>query len=141
MARRYNEGRVFKQPGSKYFYIQWNANGKTYRESTKSENKTVAKDMLRQKLEAASSGTVVELESRITVTELLVDYIKAKEIEGLKSLTELPAERSVLGSASGSHQGFKVEHPCHHRLRCRSQEGTGTGQSHHQGGVCDEASQ
>ena len=52
--------------------------------------------------------------------------LRPRKSKGLKIVDGITGILSVLGSgASGSHQGFKVEHPCHHRLRCRSQEGTG----------------
>ena len=90
-------GKIFKRPGSPYWYIGWSVGGKFYRRSTGSTNKAVAKRLLKKKLGEAVAGKDPSIE-RITFadmrTRIIADYVN----NGKKSITRVKRSITNLGA-------------------------------------------
>jgi hypothetical protein len=54
--RRYGTGHVYKQPGSRYWWIQWREGGVRHRQSSGSTDKGRAKRMLRRRINVARNS-------------------------------------------------------------------------------------
>jgi integrase len=65
---------VFKVPGSNNWYIKYHMNGVPKRESTGTDNRRKAENVLRDRLNECAGGTLPE-NGRITVTELVSDFL------------------------------------------------------------------
>lgn len=50
------EGTVYRQKGSRFFWLQWYAQGRRFTESSKSEDEKVARRLLRKRLASVESG-------------------------------------------------------------------------------------
>jgi hypothetical protein len=64
-------GSLYRQAGSKIWWVQFRHHGQRYRESTGTDNLRKAKDYLRDKLAEVGLGTYTPNASRVTVTELV----------------------------------------------------------------------
>ena len=64
-------GSLYKQPGSKIWWVQFSHHGQRFRESTGTDNQRKAVSYLREKLGEVSLGTYTPNASRVTVTELV----------------------------------------------------------------------
>jgi integrase len=78
---------LYRQPGSKTWWVQFHRNGRRFRESTGTDNKRKAQDYLRDKIAEASLGTYSPKASRVTVTELVEAKLVSDKNNGSKSLT------------------------------------------------------
>jgi len=72
-------GSIFRQPGSRFWWICYYANGKRVRESTNSEKVTDAQNLLKKRAGEYASGNLVSPQAqRVTVAELykavITDY-------------------------------------------------------------------
>ena len=80
-------GRVYKPPGSRFYWIQYYSDGKKVRESSRSENEKAAEKMLRQRLSQIDAGVFVGPRvERVTVAELDDDYARAFEVSGQRAI-------------------------------------------------------
>lgn len=71
MKRERGEGRVYKQPGSKNFWIQYHVGGRLIRESSGSEKSRDAQKLLTKRLNDANEGKAVGPEvERVTLNDL-----------------------------------------------------------------------
>jgi integrase len=73
-------GSVYSRPRSPFLWISFYQNGKLIRESTGTDSKTKAQNMLTKRLQEVNSGTFQPQVEKITVAEIykhvLADYIK-----------------------------------------------------------------
>ena len=90
-------GKIFKRPGSPYWYIGWSVGGKFYRRSTRSTNKAVARRLLKKKLGEAVAGKDPSIE-RVTFADMrariLTDYVSNEK----KSVTRVKRSITNLGA-------------------------------------------
>ncbi|MGA3169250.1 MAG: hypothetical protein ABSF14_24390, partial [Terriglobia bacterium] len=64
-------GSLYKQPGSKIWWVQFRQHGQRFRESTGTDNLRKAESYLRDKLAEVSLGTYSPRASQVTVAELV----------------------------------------------------------------------
>ncbi len=71
MSHTRGKGRVYKQPGSSFFWIQYSINGKLRRESSKSVKVSDAQKLLTKRLaDANAGGPVGPVAERLTLNDL-----------------------------------------------------------------------
>lgn len=86
MRRPKGTGSVYQRPDSAVWWIKYSVNGKPFRESSHSNKKQKAKDLLKKRMGEIGSGAFVGLEvERVTVEELAQDYMRDYRINGKKS--------------------------------------------------------
>ena len=72
MAKRpRGTGCLYRQPGSKIWWVQFHQNGQRFRESTGTDNKRKAGSVLREKLAEVSLGTYNPRASQVSLAELV----------------------------------------------------------------------
>lgn len=72
----WGQGSIFRQKGSRFWWISYYRDGKHFRESSKSTRPNDAKSLLRKRLGQMEAGTFVSpKDRRITVNELVTDLI------------------------------------------------------------------
>ena len=82
MAKRpRGTGSVFKVPGSNNWYIKYHMNGVPKRESTGTDNRRKAENVLRVRLNACAAGTL-PINDNVTVTELVSDFLARGRANG-----------------------------------------------------------
>jgi len=87
MAKRpKGTGCLYRQPGSKIWWVQFHQNGQRFRESTGTDNKREAVSYLRDKLAEVSLGTYSPKASQVTVAELVEAKLVSDKNNGGKSL-------------------------------------------------------
>jgi integrase len=90
MKHNRGKGRVYKQPGSKFFWIQYYVNGKIQRESSGSEKIREAQNLLTERINDANkgkpSGLVTE---RLTLNDLCKMIRDEYQVRGRKSAVRL----------------------------------------------------
>ncbi len=85
-------GCIFRPKGTRFLWIKYSHNGKTFRESAKTTEISKAKVMLRKRLSQLDSGTFTGPQvERILVSELAVDFLRDYRVNERKSYKD--AER------------------------------------------------
>ena len=89
MAKRpRGTGCLYRQPGSKIWWVQFHQNGQRFREPTGTDNKRKAQDYLRDKIAEASLGTYSPRASQVTVAELVEAKLSLDRANALKSAAD-----------------------------------------------------
>ncbi len=85
-------GSIYLQKGSAVWWVKYYRNGKSYRESTHTQDEGRAKDFLKQRLAEITTGNFVRPRTkRIRVDELAEDFLRDYRINGRKSLPDAKA--------------------------------------------------
>jgi integrase len=92
MARTRGSGSIYKQKNSAVWWVKYYRNGKPYRETTRTTDKSEAKDFLRKRLAEITTGNfngpTVE---RILVSELAEDFLRDYRINERHSIDDVEA--------------------------------------------------
>lgn len=87
MSKRRPKGCIYQRPDSSVWWIKYSLNGKSFRESTHSENRRKAVKLLERRLGEIGTGAFVGPEvEKVTVQELADDYLRDYRINGKKSV-------------------------------------------------------
>jgi len=87
MSKRRPKGCIYQRPDSSVWWIKYSLNGKSFRESTRSENRRKAVKLLDRRLGEIGTGAFVGPEvEKVTVNELADDYLRDYRINGKKSV-------------------------------------------------------
>jgi integrase len=87
--RKKGEGCIYQRPDSPVYWMKYSRNGKTFRESTKTDNEDKAGKMLKKRLAEIITGTFVGPQTeRIRVSELAKDFLRDYRINGRKSIED-----------------------------------------------------
>lgn len=87
MSKRRPKGCIYQRPDSSVWWIKYSLNGKSFRESTHSENRRKAVKLLERRLGEIGTGAFVGPEvEKVTVNELADDYLRDYRINGKKSV-------------------------------------------------------
>lgn len=90
MRKKKGEGCIYRRPDSPVLWMKYSRNGKTYRESTKTDNEELAGKKLKKRLAEIITGTFVGPQTeRIRVDELAQDFLREYRINGRKSLDDV----------------------------------------------------
>lgn len=85
-ARPRGTGRIYQQPGSGNWWIKYHVNGKTVRESTGTDNKRKAEDVLNRRIGEVAIGTYISQASKVMMTELAADYFNDARLNSAKDI-------------------------------------------------------
>lgn len=88
MRRRANgDGTIFKPKGSRYWWVGYHSGGKRHFESSKSERKTDAKELLDQRVGHIRSGVAVTPKvGKLTIADGLQSVLDYQTTRGKKSV-------------------------------------------------------
>jgi integrase len=86
--RSRGSGSLFQPKGSNHWWIQIYADGKRHRESTGTDNKRKAENILRDKIAEVTTGNFNPLSHKVTVAELVKMKYTADSNDGNKSLED-----------------------------------------------------
>jgi integrase len=87
MRTRRPKGCIYQRPDSSVWWIKYSLNGKSFRESTHSENRRKAVKLLERRLGEIGTGAFVGPEvDKVTVQELAEDYLRDYRINGKRSI-------------------------------------------------------
>ncbi|MGA3211614.1 MAG: site-specific integrase [Terriglobales bacterium] len=87
MARQRGSGSIYQQKNSAVFWVSYYRNGKQFRESTRTTDRTEASNFLRKRLGEIVTGTFYGPKSeRITVGELGEDFLRDYRVNAKRSL-------------------------------------------------------
>jgi len=87
MSKRRPKGCIYQRPDSSVWWIKYSLNGKSFRESTHSENKRKAVKLLDKRLGEIGTGAFIGPEvEKVTVNEFADDYLRDYRINGKKSV-------------------------------------------------------
>jgi general stress protein YciG len=90
MGTRGPKGCIYQRPDSSVWWIKYSLNGKSFRESTHSEDKRKANKLLQRRLGEIGTGAFVGPEvDKVTVQELADDYLRDYRINGKKRSSTL----------------------------------------------------
>ncbi|MDT8067193.1 MAG: tyrosine-type recombinase/integrase [Terriglobia bacterium] len=90
MRKKKGEGCIYQRPDSPVLWMKYSRNGKTFRESTKTDDPDKAGKMLKRRLAEIMTGTFVGPKTeRIRVDELADDFLREYRINGRKSLADV----------------------------------------------------
>ena len=90
------QGSVYRQKGSRFWWIQYHRNGRPYRQSSNSDKKRVAEKLLQKKLgEIAIHNFIDPTCDRILIRDLAESLIRDYTINGRKSLIDLKSRWKV----------------------------------------------
>ncbi len=90
MARPRGTGSLYQREGSAIWWIKYHRNGRSFRESTRTEDKRVATRILGKRLAEISTNTFVgPTHERITVGELADDLFRDYRINGRKTTDDV----------------------------------------------------
>jgi len=111
--RERGTGSIYRQPGSKNYWIQYYVNGKPYRESSGTDNKTLALRKLRKKLGEIASGRFIEPKAEKTLLkELAEDVFRDYGNNELKSLEDAKTRwRLHLAPVFAERRAASVQRP------------------------------
>ncbi len=92
MARTRGSGSIFKQRGSRIWWVKYYRSGQPYRESTRTTDRGKAKRFLSKRLAEIATGTFNGLEvERVTITELADGFLRDYKVNGRRSLADVEA--------------------------------------------------
>lgn len=87
--RKKGEGCIYQRPDSPVYWMKYSRNGKTYRESTKTDNPDKAEKQLKKRLAEIMTGTFIGPQTeRVRVSELATDFLRDYRINGRKSIED-----------------------------------------------------
>jgi integrase len=90
--RKKGEGCIYQRPDSPVYWMKYSRNGKTFRESTKTDNPNKAEKQLKKRLAEIMTGTFVGPQTeRVRVAELGADFLREYRINGRKSIDDAQA--------------------------------------------------
>ena len=92
MARTRGSGSIFKQRGSRIWWIKYYRHGVPYRESAHTTDRAKARKFLSRRLAEIATGTFNGLEvERITIAELADGFLRDYKVNGRRSLDDVEA--------------------------------------------------
>src|SRR5207245_955402 len=80
------DGRIFRDPGSRFWFMAYYLNGKQVRQSTGEVDERRARRVLRRRISEVLRGEVIPNEQRVTVGDLKEMLIVDYQVNGRRSL-------------------------------------------------------
>jgi integrase len=101
------QGRVYKRKGSPFWQIEFWVKGKRHAESSKSTTKQVAKDLLEKRRQ--EYRLVPGLERKVTVSDVLEEYIQDCKLRGIRSLENTSYRAGLIKNYIGHEKAADID--------------------------------
>jgi integrase len=108
-------GRVFKRPGSRFWWLEYFHAGRRFRESSESESEQVATKLLKKRLAESGQGKVVgPAEEKVRFEDMTDAVLNEYKLKGYRSLEAVEIHIRKLRTCFGdSHATTKSKSPEH----------------------------
>jgi len=108
-------GRVFKRPGSRFWWLEYFHAGRRFRESSESESEQVATKLLKKRLAESGQGKVVgPAEEKVRFEDMTDAVLNEYKLKGYRSLEAVEIHIRKLRTCFGdSHATTKSKSPAH----------------------------
>jgi len=108
-------GRVFKRPGSRFWWLEYFHAGRRFRESSESESEQVATKLLKKRLAESGQGKVIgPAEEKVRFEDMTDAVLNEYKLKGYRSLEAVEIHIRKLRTCFGdSHATTKSKSPAH----------------------------